>query len=182
MINKTFSKGDMLEIISTFGIDIPNANHMDKLRLSIALWSELGNLSEVPEDNEIYMIKNLSELKQYLQNSNPDKVLSVKQKQKIMRFCREVIVYCNNGFNLDYSIFNSYEEIHIPMKDISIHGDIPSVRRAIKLLNNDTNLKEKINPIISNRMKKQLEKKNKKKVKIVYGLIRKEGGFLIDFN
>ena len=182
MINKTFSKGDMLEIISTFGIDIPNANHMDKLRLSIALWSELGNLSEVPEDNEIYMIKNLSELKQYLQNSNPDKVLSVKQKQKIMRFCREVIVYCNNGFNLDYSIFNSYEEIHIPMKDISIHGDIPSVRRAIKLLNNDTNLKEKIEPIISNKMKKQLEKKNKKKVKIVYSLIRKEGEFLIDFN
>jgi len=182
MINKTFSKGDLLEIISTFGIDIPNANHMDKLRLSITLWSELNNLEKIPEDNEIYMIKNLSELKEYLQKPNPDKILSVKQKQKIMRFTKEVIVYCNNGFNLDYSIFNSYEEIHIPMTDISIHGDIPSVRRAIKLLNEDPNLKEKIVPVISNKMKKQLEKKKNKKVKTYYGLIRKEGNFIIEFN
>ena len=91
MINKTFSKGDLLEIISTFGIDIPNANHMDKLRLSIALWSELGNLTEIPEDNEVYMIKNLSELKEYLQKPNPDKILSVKQKQKIMRLNLKII-------------------------------------------------------------------------------------------
>lgn len=182
MINKTFSKGDLLEIISIFGIDIPNANHMDKLRLSITLWSELNNLEKIPEDNEIYMIKNLSELKEYLQKPNPDKILSVKQKQKIMRFTKEVIVYCNNGFNLDYSIFNSYEEIHIPMTDISIHGDIPSVRRSIKLLNEDPNLKEKIVPIISNKMKKQLEKKKNKKVKTYYGLIRKEGNFIIEFN
>ena len=182
MINKTFSKGDLLEIISTFGIDIPNANNLDKLRLSILLWSELGNMSEIPEDNEIYMIKNLSELKEYLQKQNPDKILSVKQKQKIMRFCKEIIVYCNNGFNLDCSIFNNYEEIYIPTKDISIHGDIPSVRRAITLLNKDPNLKEKITPVISNKMKKQLEKKKNKKIKTYYGLISKKGKFVLEFS
>ena len=182
MINKTFSKGDLLEIISTFGIDIPNANNLDKLRLSIMLWSELGNLSEIPEDNEIYMIKNLSELKAYLQKQNPDKILSVKQKQKIMRFCKEIIVYCNNGFNLDSSIFNSYEEIYIPTSDISIHGDIPSVRRAIGLLNKDPNLKDKITPVISNKMKRELEKKKNKKIKTYYGLISKQGNFVLTFS
>tara|TARA_R110001592_G_scaffold278672_1_gene545959 strand:+ start:684 stop:1232 length:549 start_codon:yes stop_codon:yes gene_type:complete len=182
MINKTFSKGDLLEIISTFGIDIPNANNLDKLRLSIMLWSELGNLSEIPEDNEIYMIKNLSELKAYLQKKNPDKILSVKQKQRIMRFCKEIIVYCNNGFNLDCSIFNSYEEIYIPTSDISIHGDIPSVRRAIGLLNKDPNLKDKITPVISNKMKRQLEKKKNKKIKTYYGLISKQGSFVLTFS
>ncbi len=183
MINKTFSKGDLLEIISTFGIDIPNANHMDKLRLSITLWSELGNLESIPADNQVYMINNLSELKEYLQKQNPDKILSVKQKQKIMRFTKEVIVYCNNGYNLDYSIFKSYEEIHIPMSDISIHGDIPSVRRAIEKINKDPNLKQKIKPVISNRMKKQLEKKKEnKKIKTYYGLICKEGNFTINFD
>ena len=39
MINKSFSKGDMLELISLFGLDIPNAKTMDKLKLSIILWS-----------------------------------------------------------------------------------------------------------------------------------------------
>tara|TARA_R110000772_G_scaffold14511_4_gene41847 strand:- start:493 stop:1041 length:549 start_codon:yes stop_codon:yes gene_type:complete len=182
MINKTFSKGDLLEIISTFGIDIPNANNLDKLRLSIMLWSELSNMKEIPEDNEIYMIKDLSELKEYLQKQNPDKILSVKQKQKIMRFCKEIIIYCNNGYNLDYSIFNSYEEIYIPTRDISIHGDIPSVRRAIGLLNKDPNLKEKITPIISNKMKRKIEKNNNKKIKKYYGLIYKTGNFTLYFD
>ena len=182
MINKTFSKGNLLEIISNFGIDIPNANNLDKIKLSILLWNELQNLSEIPADREIYMINNLEELKLYLQKSNPDKILSVKQKQKIMRFCREVIIYCNNDFNIDCSIFNSIEEIHIPMTDIAIHGDIPSVRRSIDLLNKDPKLKYKINPIISNKMKKIIEKKKEKKVKKYYGLTSKSGKFLIEFN
>jgi hypothetical protein len=182
MINKTFSKGDLLDIISNFGIDIPNANNVDKLKLSILLSNELDNISSIEPDNEIYMINNISELKQYLEKSNPEKVLTVKQKQSVMKFCREVIIYCNNGYNLDSSSFNSREEIYIPMNDIAIHGNIPSVRRAIELLNKDTNMKDKIKPIISKKMIKQIEKKKKTKVKNYYGLIIKKGQFQIDFN
>ena len=105
MIDKTFSKGDLLEIISRFNIHVPGCNTLDKLRLSIMLWSEINNLQFIPEDNEIYMIKNVQELKTYLTKPNPDKLLTIKQKQKIMRFCKEVIVYCNNGYNLKRYIF-----------------------------------------------------------------------------
>ena len=182
MIDKTFSKGDLLEIISRFNIHVPGCNTLDKLRLSIMLWSEINNLQSIPEDNEIYMIKNVTELKTYLTKPNPDKLLTIKQKQKIMRFCKEVIVYCNNGYNLDSSIFNNLEEIYIQMKDISIYGDIPSVRRAIRLINKDPKIKENIEPVISNKMKRVLESKNKKKVKKYYGLIIKQGGFTITFD
>ena len=182
MIDKTFSKGDLLEIISRFNIHVPGCNTLDKLRLSIMLWSEINNLQSIPEDNEIYMIKNVQELKTYLTKPNPDKLLTIKQKQKIMRFCKEVIVYCNNGYNLDSSIFNNLEEIYIQMKDISIYGDIPSVRRAIRLINQDPKLKERIEPVISNKMKRVLESKNKKKVKKYYGLISKQGSFIITFD
>ena len=182
MIDKTFSKGDLLEIISRFNIHVPGCNTLDKLRLSIMLWSEINNLQSIPEDNEIYMIKNVRELKSYLTKPNPDKLLTIKQKQKIMRFCKEVIVYCNNGYNLDSSIFNNLEEIYIQMKDISIYGDIPSVRRAIRLINQDPKIKERIEPVISNKMKRVLESKNKKKVKKYYGLIIKQGGFTITFD
>ena len=182
MIDKTFSKGDLLEIISRFNIHVPGCNTLDKLRLSIMLWSEINNLQFIPEDNEIYMIKNVQELKTYLTKPNPDKLLTIKQKQKIMRFCKEVIVYCNNGYNLDSSIFNNLEEIYIQMKDISIYGDIPSVRRAIRLINLDPKIKENIEPVISNKMKRILESKNKKKVKKYYGLISKQGSFTITFD
>ena len=99
-----------------------------------------------------------------------------------MTFCKEVVVYCNNGYNLDCSIFNSTEEIFIPMNDIAKHGDIPSVRRAIRLLNKDPKLKDNIKPILSNKMKREIEKKKNKKVKTYYGLISKQGSFTITFD
>jgi hypothetical protein len=182
MINKSFSKGDMLDIIREFNLDIPNCNNMDKIKLSIILWSHINNLKELQSDTEIYNIKNKEELINYLSNQNPDKILSVKEKNKLMTFCKEVIVYCNNGYNIEYSSFNSVEEIHIPCRDIALHGDIPSVRRAIRLLNNDPKLKEKIEPIISNKMKKTLELKKKHKVKRYYGLISKTGSFIVSFD
>ena len=182
MIDKTFSKGDLLEIISRFSIHVPDCATLDKLRLSIMLWTEINNMGSIPEDNEIYMIKTLEELKIYLTNPNPDKVLSVKQKQKIMRFCKEVIIYCTNGYLLECSIFQNLEEIYIQMRDLRVYGDIPSVRRAIRLLNEDPKLSDKIVPVISNKMKRQLEMKSKKKVKKYYGLIRKTGTFVVDFN
>ena len=66
MIDKTFSKGDLLEIISRFSIHVHDSASLDKLRLSIMLWTELNNMVSIPEDNEIYMIKNVTELKSYL--------------------------------------------------------------------------------------------------------------------
>tara|TARA_R110000744_G_scaffold13144_1_gene38515 strand:+ start:147 stop:695 length:549 start_codon:yes stop_codon:yes gene_type:complete len=182
MINKSFSKGDMLDIIRQFNLDIPNSNNMDKLKLSITLWSYVNNLKDIQPDTEIYLIESKEELIKYLAGHNPDKLLSVKDKTKLMNFCKEVIIYCNNGYNIECSSFNIIEEIHIPTRDIAIHGDIPSVRRAIRLLNNDPNLKDKIEPIISNKMKKQIEVKKKKKVKNYYGLISKSGDYIVTFD
>ncbi len=182
MINKSFSKGDMLDIIRQFNLDIPNSNNMDKLKLSITLWSYVNNLKDIEPDREIYLIENKAELLKYLSEHNPDKLLSVKEKGKLMNFCKEVIVYCNNGYNIECSSFNTIEEIHIPTSDIAIHGDIPSVRRAIRLLNQDPNLKEKIEPIISNKMKKKIELKKNNKTKHYYGLIHKKGNYVVVFD
>ncbi len=65
---------------------------MDKLKLSIILWSHINNLKEIEPETEIYNIKNKEELINYLSNQNPDKLLSVKEKNKLMTFCKEVIV------------------------------------------------------------------------------------------
>ena len=182
MINKSFSKGDMIDIIRHFNLDIPNFNVMDKLKLSLTLEAHINNLESIQGDTDIYNINTKEELLNYLMNQNPDKLLSVKEKTKLMNFCKEVIVYCNNEYNLDCSIFNTIEEIHIPTSDIAIHGDIPSVRRAIRLLNKDPSLKEKIIPVISNKMKKQINIKKTKKVKRYYGLLLKPGPHTINFD
>jgi hypothetical protein len=182
MINKSFSKGDMIDIIREFNLDIPNNNNMDKIQLSVKLWAYINNMKELETESDIYNLKTKEELLNYLSNQNPDKLLSVKEKTKLMNFCKEVIVYCTNGYNIEYSSFNTIEEIHIPTRDIAIHGDIPSVRRAIRLLNNDPKLSEKIEPVISNKMKKKIQLKKNHKVKRYYGLISKRGSFIVDFD
>ena len=182
MINKSFSKGDMIEIIRTFNIDIPNFASMDKTSLSMKLWAELCSLESIPIDNDIFDIKNIEELKHYLMNKNPNKTLSVKDKSKLMKFCKEVINYCNNGYEFERSIFNDFFEIEIQMKDIAVHGDIPSVRRAIKLFNEDPKLKEKIQPVISNKVKKELNNKKQGKKKNTYCFTRKTGLFIVTFD
>lgn len=182
MINKTFSKGDMIEIIRAFNIDIPNFNTMDKSTLSMKLWAELCSLEYIPPENELFNISDIEELKMYVMDKNPNKLLSIKDKNKIMKFCKEVIVYCNNGYNTDMSVFNDFTEIYLQLKDIAIYGDIPSVRRAIRLFNSDPQIKEKIVPIISNRVKKELQLKKKHKVKTYYGLIYKKGNFIVSFD
>ena len=182
MINKTFSKGDMIEVIRAFNIDIPNFASMDKSTLSMKLWAELCSIESIQPETDIFNISDIEELKTYMINKNPNKLLSVKEKNKLMRFCKEVIVYCNNGYNVDMSVFNDFTEIELQIRDISKYGDIPSVRRAIKLFNKDPKLKEEINPIISNRVKREINLKKKNKVKKYYGIIVKHGSFEITFD
>ncbi len=182
MINKTFSKGDMIDIIRNFNIDIPNFASMDKPTLSMKLWEELCSIEYLPCETDIYDIKDIEELKHYLMDNNPDKSLSVKEKSKVMRFCKEVIVYCKNGFNIECSVFNDFNELKIQMEDICIHGDIPSVRRSIRLFNEDPKLDINLEPVVSNRVKRQLELKEKHKVKKYYGLISKKGRFILEFS
>ena len=175
MINKTFSKGDCIDIIRTFNIDIPNFTSMNKSTLSVQLWNVLCNTQNIPVDNDIYDIKDIEELKIYL------KTLSVRDKNKLMRFCKEIIIYCNNGYYLNSSIFNDIEELKLQIEDICKYGDIPSVRRAIKLFNNDPKVDKKYIPVLSNRVRKNLELKDKRKIKKYYGISFNKGNYILTF-
>tara|TARA_R110000772_G_scaffold146918_1_gene257355 strand:- start:1579 stop:2046 length:468 start_codon:yes stop_codon:yes gene_type:complete len=155
---------------------------MDKSMLSMKLWDELCCIESIEPELEVYCIYTIEELKQYLTHRNPSKILTVKEKSKVMSFCKEVIVYCNNGYSIDMSIFTSYEEIDIQLRDIAVHGDIPSVRRAIRLFNEDIKTIKNIVPVISNRVNRELEVKKKKKVKQYYGLIQKSGHYTVSFD
>ena len=65
--------------------------------------------------------------------------------------------------------------------DISQHCDISTCRRAIKLLNEDRSLPHKIEPIISNRIRKQIERKEAVKRKTSGKYLKRTGKFQITF-
>ena len=180
MIHKTFSKRDLIDIMNDYNITIPNYEVYNKTQLSILLNTYITNETHIDfENNIVYKPSTLQELKDFLKNKNPDKPLNIREKNKVMRFCKEVIHLCKNGYVLQHSSFQSYEEINIQMRDICKYGDIPSVRRCCKLYNLCHSINERFTPIISLSMQKKLNDKEKMKHPKYAGLVVSKGKYII---
>ena len=185
MIHKSFSKQDLKEIIYDLSIDIPDYDMLNKHELIRKLSLYLDNENDINFLNsELFPNKDLDYLKIYLNNQNPEKLLSVKEKNNILKLCKEIIHYCNNGYCIENTIFGSFDELKIHLRDICKYGDIPSVRRCCRLIKGDIKVNESYEPKISLKVKKDLELKrqNKIKNKKVINLIVKEGKFYLNFN
>ena len=182
-IHKSFSKQDIKDIIHEFGLDIENYHIYNKYQLSLKVSNYLNKDNKVDfKSNRLYdNIKDHEDLKNLLNNQNPHKLLSIKEKSKVMDFCKEVIHYCKTGYVVENTIFNSLEEILLQMEDVQKYGDIPSVRRACSLMNMCPHSNIKFEPVITYKVRLELELKKKKKVKRYNCLIRKHGLFSLSF-
>ena len=185
MIHKTFSKLDLKDIISDLNINIPYYDALNKYQLVQALNIYMNNDNEYDFINSgMFKNKNLEYLQLYLSLPNPNKLLSVKEKNNILKLCKEIIHYCNTGFCIENTIFISFEELLDNLDNIKQYGDIPSVRRCCKLIKGDIKVNKDFIPLISYKVKKDLElkKQNKIKNKKVNNLIIKYGDYKVDFN
>tara|TARA_R110000751_G_scaffold160614_1_gene266251 strand:+ start:1034 stop:1588 length:555 start_codon:yes stop_codon:yes gene_type:complete len=181
-IHTSHSKSELCEICEIFDINIAEYKKLNKTNLAKQLLYQLSIIEEIKEDKDYYFVKNKKELMDYLVNPDSSKTLTVKQKEEIMELAKYIIMYCNNGFYLSHSPFLDYDEMVKKAEHIAGYGDIPSVRKAIEGLNGDTKLKNKIEIIMSSRMKKKMERKKRLKTKYHGGLIVKKGKFVVSFN
>ena len=162
MINKTHSKKDLIKINNTFDCGIINANQYKKNELSKRLETIIWNMEKI-EPNDEYCFSNLIDLKYYLMNTNPKKLLTIKQKNELILNCKRIKHYCNNSFELSKTEFTSKEEVFALAQECSMFADIPSVRKMIKSLNADPDKLFTIVPNISKPMIKEIELKKKLK-------------------
>tara|TARA_R110002096_G_scaffold99812_3_gene221226 strand:- start:606 stop:956 length:351 start_codon:yes stop_codon:yes gene_type:complete len=89
---------------------------------------------------------------------------------------KKIIHYCSkSNYVLSFSNYNNFNDILKDADRIRYYGNEPSVRRAIRLLNKDNKLKNKIHVIMSAKCKsrldrlEQIKKDNKVKFKITKG-------------
>jgi len=184
IIHKTHSKNDLIDLINTLNlkivfshVDIKRDIH-DKL---IELLNEKNN-DKIHYPN-VYKIKNYNDLKYYLKNKNPKKILTTKEKNDIMKICKNIINYCNNGYELDNSPrYNFITEIYDDMDYIKQFGDIPSVRRCCKLMNKNIKLQNHFVPVLSPQMQKMLNDKQSTKQTYHKCLKVKTGDFKLYFD
>tara|TARA_R110000744_G_scaffold141264_2_gene252646 strand:+ start:10754 stop:11314 length:561 start_codon:yes stop_codon:yes gene_type:complete len=186
MIHKTYSKADLLELIDTFSIRIDNMLSQRKSVIALKVWTYISN----PEnplcfDNSGKLFIDCNDrgrLIEIVKGRNPYKKLSVKQKNNVMAFCKDIIHYCNHGYLLENTKFKSFKNIVQFMDEIESYGDIPSVRRACRLMNLCPHATKKWNPEVSIKVVDDIQKKKDSKVKVVNHLIKREGSFCITFD
>ena len=116
----------------------------------------------------------------FLQNENKKKKLTIKQKNDIIIKAKKLIALHKNGYIIERSLYNNFEDIIKDCHYISQYGDISSVRRAIKFINEKYNLNIICN--IANETKELLNQKEEIKKSSIKGFSYKTGKFVVDFN
>ena len=180
-ISKTHSKTDLIELINTIDLPVVFGHQDNKRSIQHKLINSLKN--DIFFKDNVYKIKSNDELVTYLQSKNPKINLSVKEKKDIMRICKAIILYCKCNFIIDNQMYyKSTEQINDDMLYISQFGDLPSVRRACKLMNENIMSKVKYEPLISPQIKKELYEKDKLKHKNTYFCKIQRGLYTLTFD
>jgi hypothetical protein len=181
-IHTSHSRKELIQIIQQFKIDIPNCNDLPKKEIQILLSNKLLEIDEINEEEEYFFVKDKNELVEYLSKPNQSKILTIKEKDNVMLTAKRIISYCKNSYFLTPYNYETFEDLLKEAEYISKFGDIPSCRRAINMLNNDPKLDYKIQVVISKRVKKELEKKEKLKLNSIPKATIKTGKFVVYFD
>lgn len=180
IIHKSHSKLELVKIILELNIKIKNPRQYKKIHLSALLIDQLDTVENIKASIHL-PFNNIIDLKHYLINVNPNKILTIKEKNDIIHKCKQIKHYCRNGFNINISEYKDDKEL---MKDIQLvqrHGSIPSCRKAIKEYNMNP-VKDDIDIYIPPHILKELEIKNRLKERKGQRLELRTGKFLIGFD
>lgn len=159
IIHKSHSKNDLIDLINDIELKVVFSHQDNKKSIQDKLLEYI--LKEKLDINKnYYNIENKDGLIKFLQYKNPKKILNIKEKKNLMNICKHIIGYCKNEYDLEYSKYKNIKDLQDDMDYIKQFGDIPSVRRACRLMNKDPKFKDiKFNPLISPQLKKELDEK-----------------------
>ena len=97
-IDKSHSKHDLIDIINTINVPIVFSHSNNKRDIQDKLIELFDSNTNIVFEPNLYKIKTLKDLRIYISNPNPKKILSVKDKQTIMLICKEIVKFCKNKY------------------------------------------------------------------------------------
>lgn len=159
-IHPSHSKKDLIEIIECFELnEIEDYRDMAKDDLRIELCEYIQGLEYLKPDREHFFISSVDDLIKYLINPTPKQLLTNQQMEKVSVITKNIIFYCREcSHSLCASNYDEIDEVIEDAIFISQYGDLPSVRRALRLLNDDDKIDVSIEPILTKRMRVKLKK------------------------
>ena len=181
MIHPSHSRKDLIEVCEVFNIELEDLYDLPKISLVSLLEAELDRIEYIEPEYEYYFVNDIDELKRYLFEPNQTKNITIATKEKVIKDSRRIISYCQSGYEI-FPHFQSKEEVYECAKIVAQHCDISTCRRAIKLINEDRSMPDRIEPVLSNRVKKQIERKELVKKKTRGQFRSRKGNFEVSFD
>jgi hypothetical protein len=184
MIHSSHSKKDLIELIELFELwDIEDYRDLPKPDLQIALWSYVKKLKKIKPDSEFYFIDDVAGLMKYLNQPCPRQLLTRPKLEHITDLCKDIIFYSKTCSHcLGGSNYTCIDEVIEDGIEISQYGDLPIVRRALRLLNEDLKIDVDIEPVLTKRVKKKLARQEALRVKNVAKLEVSKGKVMVEFD
>ena len=180
MIHPSHSRKDLIEVCEVFNIELEDLYDLPKISLVSLLEAELERIDEIEPEYEYYFVDDIEGLKRYLLEPNQTKNITIATKEKVIKDSRRIVAYCQSGYEI-FPHFQSKDEVYECAKIVAQHCDISTCRRAIKLINEDRSMPSKIEPVISNRVKKQLERREIVKKRTRGQFRTRAGNFRVTF-
>lgn len=180
MIHSSHSRKDLLELCDIFNIRVEDKFNCSKKQLSEGMWDSINSTKKLVPDDKNYHLKSKKDLIEYLKLPHQTKSLSISDKQEIIKYCRQIIFYCDNNYTLEPH-FDSIQHLETIAIYISNFGDISTVRRALAKLKLDKQIACP-DPIISARVLKELEKQKRLKCCEMNSLRVKKGKIIVKFD
>ena len=152
-IHKTHSKKDILSILQSINI-FPD--HKLSKREIIELIPKTIHGAEYTKS-----IPHLTALKDLFISPSLKKRLSVEKKNLVMIKAKKLINFGNNHYDLNEFSYSNPHEVNQDAIFIHPYGDIPTVRRALRLYNSYNQKLGHVNPVISLDIQHTLYEKEK---------------------
>ena len=126
------------------------------------------------------LIPNKTSLQDLLRNPTTKRKLSIEDKTQIMQTAKKIIQYCKNDYYLN-DIYTSHSQVYLDCMSLYMYGDIPTIRRALRLYNLSPHKKDHINPIISVEIQELLKEKALIKKNKILKFQMQKGKYILDF-
>tara|TARA_R110000851_G_scaffold80680_2_gene177388 strand:- start:40 stop:612 length:573 start_codon:yes stop_codon:yes gene_type:complete len=186
-IHKSHSRKDLIDIIDIYELDfdlLENYREETKDYLLTNLWIMLQNKDVffTPKQDTFLFFENIDDIKSYLARSSPNKQITDKTLLDINKRVKSIIYYCTKcSYEPQFANYDSLNDIIRDAEFICIYGNLPAVRRAIKLLNLDSKIKDKFHVSMSQKTKKSLDEKERIKRSQIPKYKKQIGQFIVKF-
>ena len=185
MIHKSHTKKDLQEVVDVFefGEAIEDFKALSKEVLVKLLDIHLRTIMDIKPHKEYFDFDDISDLHEYLRRPSPKHILTIKEKDMIIDKSKKIIFYCQiAGCCVGSTTYGSLKEIKEDVEIIKKYGDIPTCRRALTLLKQDSAFRDIcLTPMMTYRTQQRLARKKRLKEGAMARVSINHGTFLVDF-